>query len=146
VSPANRTRLGVVILAVKSLRASADFYASAFGWTRLVDVPVYVEFALPGDLRLGLYQEASFGVNTGQRPAERAPGSLSGAELYFYPDDLVEVSKRLAAAGARMLDPLRARDWGDEAAYFADPDGHVIVLARPLPGTGAVGAPGQGPA
>jgi uncharacterized glyoxalase superfamily protein PhnB len=41
--------------------------------------------------------------------------------------------ERLHSAGARALSPLGPRDWGDEAAYFADPDGNVLVVARPLP-------------
>jgi hypothetical protein len=32
-----------------------------------------------------------------------------------------------------MLSPLALRDWGDEAAYFSDPDGHVVVVARRRP-------------
>jgi uncharacterized glyoxalase superfamily protein PhnB len=39
---------------------------------------------------------------------------------------------RLTAAGARVLSPVAPRDWGDDAAYFADPDGNVIVVARPI--------------
>ena len=31
------------------------------------------------------------------------------------------------------LSPLAPRDWGDEAAYFADPDGVVIAVARSIP-------------
>jgi len=34
----------------------------------------------------------------------------------------------------RLLSPLAARPWGHEAAYFADPDGNVVVVARPLRG------------
>ena len=30
------------------------------------------------------------------------------------------------------LSRVRERDWGEEVAYFADPDGHVIAVARPL--------------
>ena len=33
---------------------------------------------------------------------------------------------------ARELSKLAPRDWGEQAAYFADPDGNVIVAARPL--------------
>ena len=42
-------------------------------------------------------------------------------------------SRRLTARGARCLSPLAPRPWGDEAAYFEDPDGNVVVVARPLP-------------
>jgi hypothetical protein len=41
-------------------------------------------------------------------------------------------SSRRRCGPATLLDPLRRRDWGDEVAYFADPDGNVVALARPL--------------
>jgi uncharacterized glyoxalase superfamily protein PhnB len=50
--------------------------------------------------------------------------------LYLYPDDLEAAIDRLVAAGARPLSSIALRDWGDEVAYFADPDGTVIALAR----------------
>ncbi len=34
-------------------------------------------------------------------------------------------------AGGRLLSARAARAWGDEAAYFADPEGNVLVVARP---------------
>lgn len=41
----------------------------------------------------------------------------------------------LAAMGIRMFtarpEVASARGWGDEAVYYADPDGNVLVLARP---------------
>lgn len=52
------------------------------------------------------------------------------AELYFEAERIDPVIARLRRAGARELDGLSMRPWGDEAAYFADPDGHVIVVAR----------------
>jgi predicted enzyme related to lactoylglutathione lyase len=47
-------------------------------------------------------------------------------------DDLEAAIENVTRAGGRVLDPLRERDWGDEVAYFADPDGNVVALARPL--------------
>jgi hypothetical protein len=34
-------------------------------------------------------------------------------------------------AGAPELSALAPRPWGDDAAYFSDPSGNVLVLARP---------------
>lgn len=34
-------------------------------------------------------------------------------------------------AGGRPLSPLQPRSWGEEAAWFADPDGNVIAVAQP---------------
>jgi catechol 2,3-dioxygenase-like lactoylglutathione lyase family enzyme len=97
-----------------------------------VDVPVYAEFELPGGMRLGLYQREGFARNTGQAPAATPLGAISGTEVYFYVDDLAAAVARLQAAGAKLLSPVAKRDWGDEAAYFADPDGNVLVVARPM--------------
>jgi len=126
------TTHALTIVAVDDLRRSVAFYAAAFDWPQVVDAPVYAEFSLPEGMRLGLYQREGFGRNTGQVPAQIASGELAPTELYFYPEDLDEAIRRLEAAGARTLSDRAARDWGDEAAYFADPDGTVLVLARPL--------------
>ncbi len=38
--------------------------------------------------------------------------------------------ERVRAAGGREVSPLASRPWGDRAAYFADPDGHVLAVAE----------------
>lgn len=110
----------------------AAFYEAAFGFAKTVDEPVYVELALPGGMRLGLYDRAGWTRLTGTEPTHPPPGGLSATELYLYDDDLEAAIERLEAAGARPLSALANRDWGDACAYFADPEGNVLVLARPL--------------
>jgi len=121
----------LTILAVADLERAATFYWDAFGWTPAVEVPVYVELAVPGGMRLGLYERVSFGRNTNQTPEAVPQGAITATELYLHVDDLDAAIASLRAAGARELSPLAKRGWGDEAAYFADPDGNVVVVARP---------------
>jgi catechol 2,3-dioxygenase-like lactoylglutathione lyase family enzyme len=130
-----QARLALVILAVGDLARAVRFYQDAFGWPQQIAAAVYAEFALPGGQRLGLYERAAFARNTGELSAALPPGRLTSTELYFLSDDPDEASARLIAAGARRLSALLPREWGDEAAYFADLDGNVLVMARPL-GTG----------
>lgn len=125
-----KTRHILTILAVRDLEAATRFYRLAFGWPQAVGVPVYSEFELPGGMRLGLYERNAFGRNTGQVPAVVARGELTPAELYFETDEIDAAIAAVLAAGGRELSPLARRDWGDEAAYFADLDGNVLVLAR----------------
>jgi catechol 2,3-dioxygenase-like lactoylglutathione lyase family enzyme len=125
--------LTLVIFAVQDLPQAVQFYHAAFGWPQMVDEPVYAEFALPDGQRLGLYERHAFSRNTGQVPAPARAGDLTGTELYFYVDHIEQAVARLERAGARLLSGLTRREWGDEAAYFADLDGHVLVVARPLP-------------
>lgn len=124
-------RLVLIILAVRDLPRAVTFYREAFGWPLIVDVPVYAEFALPNNQLLGLYKREGFGLNVGQLPIEVPEDQLASVEVYFSVDDLPTAMTRLEVAGARTLSPLTVRDWGDEAAYFADPDGNVLVVARP---------------
>ena len=125
-------RLALVILAVPDLALAVRFYRAAFGWDQVVDAPSYAEFSHPGGQRLGLYQREGFALNVGRAPFRVPEGALAPTELYFYADDLEAALHRLIEAGAKCLSPLAARDWGDEAAYFEDPCGNVLVLARPL--------------
>jgi catechol 2,3-dioxygenase-like lactoylglutathione lyase family enzyme len=126
----------LTILAVEDLPRSVAFYERAFGWPRLVDAPVYVELGIPGGMRLGLYERSGFGRNTGIAPAPTPPGAIAPTELYLRGEraELDAAIARLAGAGARLLAGRAPRDWGDEAAYFADPDGNVVVVACPSGG------------
>lgn len=126
-----KVRHVLTILAVRDLSRSVAFYLEAFGWEQIVTVPVYVEFLVGNGIRLGLYERTGFGRNIGREPAQIPSGTVGPTELYFYADDLISAIDQLKDAGAIELSPLSQRNWGDEAAYFADPDGNVIVLARP---------------
>ena len=121
----------LTIIAVDNLESSGRFYDEVFGWERRIDAPVYIEYQLPGGQGLGVYQRANFANNTGQIPIPTppAPGTTS-TELYFHVDAPEISIDRLKRVGARELSPLQMRDWGDEAAYYADPDNNVIVIAR----------------
>ena len=124
------TRHALTILAVNDLDAMRAFYQTVFAWPATVDVPVYVEFTLPDSMRLGLYRREALARITGRAATQVPAGELSPTELYFYSDDLEALLDRAEVAGARPLSALAARDWGDEVAYFADPEGNVLALAR----------------
>jgi catechol 2,3-dioxygenase-like lactoylglutathione lyase family enzyme len=122
----------LTIFGVRDVERSARFYEAAFGWRRVVDVPVYVEFAVPDGPRLGVYQRSGFAKNTGRPSAPSVPETTTATELYFRVADVDAAASAALAAGAELLSPRAPRDWGDEAAYVADPDGNVIVFAREL--------------
>lgn len=121
----------LTILAVENVAHARGLYDAAFGWPTDVDIPVYVEYVLPGDQRIGLYAREGFARNTGLVPVATPPGAIAPAELYLRVDDLPEAARRLTAAGARPLSAAAPRDWGDTVAYFADLDGNVLAIAQP---------------
>ncbi|MCB1060091.1 MAG: VOC family protein [Calditrichaeota bacterium] len=120
----------LTILAVDDFQRSLEFYRAAFGFKQTVDVPVYAEFEMEDGRKIGIYDRKSFGANTGVVPLKIEAGQLSGAELYFHCEDPEEQCAKLIQAGAVELSPWQARAWGDDAAYFRDFDGHVIVIAK----------------
>ena len=123
------SRLALVIVAVESLARSVELYTRAFGWTKTVDTPVYVELAVPGGMRLGLYDRQGFARNIGELPAP-SPSTVTSTELYVYVEDLEASFERVLSAGGRVLSPIARRGWGDIVGYLADPDGNVLALAQ----------------
>lgn len=126
--------LAVIILAVPDIAFAARFYEAAFGWEISVREAHYVEFVLPNGTRLGFYEREGFALHTAQVPLPVPGGQLAPLELYFHADDVDRAVAKLRDAGARQLAPLQLKEWGDEAAYFADPFGNVLVIARRLAG------------
>jgi predicted enzyme related to lactoylglutathione lyase len=121
----------LTILAVRDLERAVRFFEEAFGWPVCEEAPVYREFRLPDGARVGLFAAASYAAVTGRTPKFPQPGGVTGTELYFHCEDLDGAIAALDRAGATLLSPRARRDWGDDAAYFADPDGNVLVVARP---------------
>jgi catechol 2,3-dioxygenase-like lactoylglutathione lyase family enzyme len=124
--------LAIVILAVDDLQRAVAFYQTAFGWRAAATAPVYVELLAGPGARVGLYERASFALNTRRTPAAAPREGTTASELYVRVDDVAAACERLAAAGAIELDGPAERTWGDVAAYFLDPDGNVVAVAREI--------------
>ncbi|MCP4871200.1 MAG: glyoxalase [Proteobacteria bacterium] len=121
------------ILFIRDQVASAAFYRTVLGTEPRLDVPGMTEFALGSGAVLGLMPEAGISrLLDGQvDPAAGAPHPR--AELYLRVDEPEACVARALSAGAGELSPMARRGWGDDAAYVADLDGHVIAFARPAP-------------
>ena len=123
---------GELELAVEDLQRSRAFYTTAFSAAEVVTSPSYVELDIGGATRVGLYERVAFGANPGRVPPPPAEGEISRTELYLRVSDLPAAIVKLEAAGARLLSAAQDRSWGERAAYFADPDGNVVVVAVPV--------------
>lgn len=120
-----------VILYVASQAASRAFYRVALDLEPVLDVPGMTSFELPGGVRLGLMpEEDAAELLGGSVPAPANARGVPRAELYLLVADLDGACGRLRSAGARELSPAAMRPWGDTAAYFTDPDGHVVAVAE----------------
>ena len=125
-----------MIFAVTDLRRSLAFYESAFDWPRndRIDYGNYVELHTPHGGTLGLYERDGFAGTVGAQPTEVADDEVPPAYVYVRVDDVEKIVARIEAAGGRPLSPLQAQQWGETAAWFADPDGNVLAVAQPTRG------------
>ncbi len=120
------------ILYVADQARSARFYAGVLAMAPRLDVPGMTEFALPGGAVLGLMPEAGIVRLLPSLPHPQLARQAPRAELYLLVDDPASYHQRALAAGGVELSPLQARNWGHEAAYSLDLDGHVLAFARAL--------------
>jgi predicted enzyme related to lactoylglutathione lyase len=122
----------LTILYVKDLKAAAAFYDAAFGWRKTVDVPVYTEYRVNAGARLGLMPQSNTRHFLGEQLGALKPkDGCPRAEIYVQLRNAKAVIARLEKLGAKCTSPWAKRDWGDFAAYFLDPDGYVLVVAKP---------------
>ncbi|OGQ80418.1 MAG: glyoxalase [Deltaproteobacteria bacterium RIFOXYA12_FULL_58_15] len=119
------------ILYVRDQALSTRFYERALGLGPRLNVPGMTEFQLGESVVLGLMPERGIKRLLGDAlPDPAGAHGIPRAELYLSVDDPGAWHARAVEAGAREVSPLLARDWGDEAAYSLDPDGHVLAFAR----------------
>ncbi len=124
-------RLIETILYVSDQQASCAFYSRIFRQAPDLDVPGMTEFHLTDNCRIGLMPNA--GIAKILRDKTPHPGEGNGiprCELYLYVDDVQAEYDNALHCGAKLISPVSGRDWGDDACYFADPDGHIIAFAQ----------------
>lgn len=122
------------ILYVSDQKASSAFYTRVLGERPQLDVPGMTEFRLNDGAVLGLMPAKGIKRLLGDRLPDPEKGAgIPRAELYLLVDDPDSFHQRALADGGKELSALQPRDWGHEAAYSLDPDGHVVAFARQLP-------------
>lgn len=119
------------ILYVADQSRSKEFYSAILQQEPSLDVPGMTEFTLAENLKLGLMPEN--GIAKIITPTMEHPSTGSGiprCELYYYVDDVSAAVARALKSGAKEVNSISERDWGDTVGYVADPDGHVIAFAK----------------
>ncbi|MFI9271702.1 VOC family protein [Kitasatospora sp. NPDC052896] len=123
-------RISIVTLGVADLDRSSAFY-SALGWERSSASSPEIVWFRTADSALGLFPvdelAADAGVPAGGEPAFRGVTLAINLESPQAVDAALAVA---VAAGATVVKPPAATDWGGYSGYFEDPDGHLWELAH----------------
>lgn len=118
-------RLSLVTLGVADLARSRAFYEAGLGWPASAASQGDVAFFALGGVALALFPRAALAADAGVG----AQGSgFRGVTLAHNVRDKAEVEAVMSAAlaaGARLVKPAQAAEWGGVSGYFADPDGHL---------------------
>lgn len=122
-----------IILYVRDQQTSTDFYAEVLNKNPILNLPGMTEFELSQHTILGLMPVSGIKKLLGSKlpDMEKAAG-IPRSEVYLVIDNAQEYCDRTVLAGAALLSPLQQRDWNHKAAYFLDPDGHVLAFAETL--------------
>lgn len=119
------------ILYVSDQGSSASFYEKVLATRPRLDVPGMTEFQLNDGAVLGLMPVAGIRRLLGEGlPNPDDARGIPRSEVYLMVDDPERFHRRSLECSGRELSPLSMRDWGHEAAYSMDPDGHILVFAR----------------
>jgi uncharacterized glyoxalase superfamily protein PhnB len=122
-----------IILYVSQQEKSREFYETLLGFSPRLNVPGMTEFELNTNCVLGLMTESGIAkIITPALPNPSEGNGIPRCELYLYIDNLEKEFKRIQELNVKIISPLESRDWGDNAFYLADNDGHVIALAEKI--------------
>ena len=135
-------RISIVTLGVDSVARSKAFY-EALGWEIAGSVGDEICWFRTADSYLGLFDRESLARDAGLRSEPTA--EFGGITLAINVESEAAVDAAFdaaAGAGARILKPAEATDWGGYSGYFADPDGHPWEVAYnpsfPIGGEGRI--------
>jgi PhnB protein len=116
-------------LIIKDAARALDFYKSAFGAKELMRMPHptgkvgHAEIKI-GDSRIMLSDEFP-------EMGYRSPQSLGGSpvSIHLYVKDVDSFVTKATSAGAKILQPVQDKFYGDRAGSLADPFGHQWYVA-----------------
>lgn len=117
--------ISFVVLYVKDIEASREFYEAKLGFPVKETDEGYVEFSTGGAPLALMSQEAASdltGKSLDAASADAAPKfSLSLGEV----SNVDEVYESLRASGVLFVNEPRTQPWGQRTAHLSDPDGNL---------------------
>lgn len=120
-----------IILYVNDQEASSIFYERILRRKPNLNVPGMTEFILSENCKLGLMPNKGIAKVLGDKTPHPDTGNgIPRCELYLYVDNIQYEFDNAIKCGAKLISPITEMNWGDNACYFSDPDGHILAFAE----------------
>lgn len=122
-------RLSLVTLGVADLDRARAFYEDGLGFRKDNDEDGIAFYQLPGMI-LALWTRAGLAEDARVEDTGATFSGITLAQNVGSPDEVDAVIAQARAAGATVLKPAEATEWGGYSGYVADPDGHPWEIAH----------------
>jgi uncharacterized protein len=129
------SHVSAILLGVNDMERSKHFYVDGLGWRVQNDYKISVFFVPHGGSLVGFYGREGLADMVG---ASQEGSGFSGLVLNYVVrsearvDEVMEEAQR---AGAQILKPAAALQWGGYGGTFADPDGYIWSIGYSAQGT-----------
>lgn len=118
--PIQLSRISAVMLGVRDLTQSLEFYKEKLGLTILMQEPA-----------LALMQCGTVMLGLSRGHVSLAPHVAGATEVVFAVDSVRGAHKALSAKAITFMSEPRQATPTDWVAHFKDPDGHVLSIFGP---------------
>lgn len=121
------------ILYVADQEKSKDFYEKILGTAPTLHVPGMTEFTLADNCKIGLMPNNGIAKIISHKTPHPSKGTgIPRCELYLEVENPKRQLQIAIDAGAKLISQIADRNWGHQAGYCADQDGHVIAFAKEI--------------
>ncbi|MGA2766125.1 MAG: VOC family protein [Spirochaetia bacterium] len=120
-----KAHVSSLLLGVRDMDRTKRFYTEGLGWKVQHDYRISVFFVQDGGSVIGFYGRDGLATSVG---ASAEGSGFSGLVLNYVVRSQARVGEVMAEAqkaGATILKPAAALQWGGYGGSFADPDGYV---------------------
>jgi catechol 2,3-dioxygenase-like lactoylglutathione lyase family enzyme len=127
----NLIKYANVVLFVKSVEISKNFYSNILNQEILDDFGRYVGFK--GGFGIWL---ADYALSTiFSKKIEPVALEFKNAKLYFECSAIEEIYQKICGMKIELIHPLIEQPWGQKVFRFFDPDRYIVEIAEPLSAT-----------
>ncbi|GGR89061.1 glyoxalase [Streptomyces aureoverticillatus] len=120
-----KAHVSSILLGVQNLERSKRFYTEGLGWKVERDYGVSVFFGSDGGSLVGFYGREGLADEVGVSPEGSGFSGLVLTYVVRSEARVDEILAEAAKAGATILKPAAAKQWGGYGGSFADLDGYI---------------------